>query len=209
MADSPQPVRLYNLAAGMNPRRVRIFMAEKGIDIETVDIDMQAGENQAPEFLAKNPMGTLPVLELDDGSYLSESMAICHYLESLHPAPPLLGSSAIEKARIEMWNRRMELEILVPTSQYFRHSHPFWIGRVEQVADYAQQCRDKLEQRMQWLDTELANRPFIASSGYTVADITAQCAFIVAKACKVRIDDSTPNLLRWFSDVTTRPTSRA
>jgi glutathione S-transferase len=202
-------MKLYNLAAGMNPRRVRIFLAEKQIDIETVDIDMQKNENRTDEFLAMNPMGTLPVLELDDGSYLSESMAICRYFEALHPEPALMGRTPLETARVEMWNRRMELEILVNTGQYFRHSHPFWVGRVDQIPAHAEQCRERLLQRMQWLDTELSGREFIATDHYTVADITAQCAFIVAKACKLRIGEDTPNLLRWFEAVTARPTSRA
>ncbi|MGB7184431.1 MAG: glutathione S-transferase family protein [Burkholderiaceae bacterium] len=203
-------MKLYNLAAGMNPRRVRIFLAEKAVDIEIVDIDMLKNENQTDAFLAKNPMGKLPVLELDDGTCVAESMAICRYIEELHPSPPLLGTTALERARIEMWNRRMELEILLPVGGgVFRHGHPFWADRLEQIPAYASQCRDQVRTRMAWLNDELAGRQFIAGDQYTVADITAQCAFIVAKACKLRIPDELAHLGRWFEQVSARPTSRA
>jgi glutathione S-transferase len=203
-------MKLYNLKAGMNPRRVRIFMAEKGIGIDTVDLDMDKGENRTGEFLAKNPLGTLPVLELDDGSILTESMAICRYLEELYPTSPLmLGATALERAKIEMWNRRMEHEILVNVSSLFRHSHPFWADRIEQIPAYGDWCRKRLLERFGWLNIHLANSAFIAGDFYTVADITAQCALIVAKACKLSIPDSTPHLSKWFSNVSARPSARA
>ncbi len=202
-------MKLYNLKPGMNPRRVRIFMAEKGLSCTVVDIDMEAGENRRPEFLAKNPLGTLPVLELDDGTIIAESMAICRYLEELHPTPPLFGSTALERARIEMWNRRMELEILVPTTSVFLHTSPFWHGRITQYTDYGQSCRDLLLQHFAWLNEELAGRDFIAGDSYSVADITAQCALIVAKACKLTIPPELDHLAAWFARVTSRPTARA
>ena len=202
-------MKLYNLKPGMNPRRVRIFMAEKGITCEVVDLDMEAGDNRRPDFLTKNPLGTLPVLELDDGTIIAESMAICRYLEELHPTPPLLGSTALERARVEMWNRRMELEILVPTTSVFLHTSPFWQGRITQYADYGQSCRDLLLQRFAWLNEELAGRDFIAGDSYSVADITAQCALIVAKACKLTIPPELGHLSAWFARVTSRPTARA
>ncbi len=202
-------MRLYNLAAGMNPRRVRIFLAEKGIEIPLIDIDMAKNEHKTPEFLAINPMGTLPVLELDDGSHLAESIAICRYIEALHPTPPLFGSGDLERAQVEMWNRRMEIEIMQPAAQMFRHTHPFWEGRHEQFADYGEQCRQTLSARMDWLNEELEGREFIASDTYTVADITAQCALLLAKNCKLRISEQQPHLQRWYDAVTSRPTARA
>ena len=202
-------MKLYNLKAGMNPRRVRIFMAEKGLHCETVDIDMDAGENRRPEFLAKNPLGTLPVLELDDGTIIAESMAICRYLEELHPEPALLGRTALERAQVEMWNRRMELELLVPTTSVFLHTHPFWDGRITQYGDYGQSCRDLLLKRFAWLDGEIAGRDYIAGNSYSVADITAQCALIVAKACKLPVPPELAHLTAWFARVSSRPTARA
>jgi glutathione S-transferase len=202
-------MKLYNLKAGMNPRRVRIFLAEKGITIPVVDIDIDNGENRTAKFLAKNPLGTLPVLELDDGTIIAESIAICRYIEELHPTPTLFGSTPLERAQTEMWNRRMEFEFVVNTSNLFRHSHPFWIGRIEQVPAYGEWCRRRLIEHMSWLDRELSSRPYIGGSAYSIADISAQCAFIVAKACKLSITEATPHLAEWFTRVTNRSTARA
>lgn len=199
-------MRLYNLPAGMNPRRVRIFLAEKGVEIPLIDVDM---DNKTPEFLTINPIGTLPVLELDDGSHLTESIAICRYIEAHHPQPPMFGINALEHAQVEMWNRRMELEIMQPASQMFRHTHPFWEGKHTQFADYGEDCRAKLTQRMDWLNSELKDREFIVTDRYTVADITAQCALLLAKNCKLRISDQQPHLQRWYDAVTSRSTARA
>jgi glutathione S-transferase len=193
----------------MNPRRVRIFLAEKGIEMTTIDIDMDKNEHKTPEFLAINPMGTLPVLELDDGSHLSESIAICRYFEALHPEPPMFGTTDLERAQVEMWNRRMELQIMQPASQMFRHTHPFWEGRHEQFADYGESCRADLSAKMDWLNGELESREFIAGNAYTVADITAQCALLLAKNCKLRINENQTHLQRWYDAVTSRPTARA
>lgn len=202
-------MKLYDLKAGMNPRRVRIFLAEKGLEVPIVDIDMEKGENQTPEFLAKNPLGTLPVLELDDGTIVTESIAICRYFEELHPEPPLFGTTALERAQVEMWNRRLELEIMVPMGHVFVHTHPFWEGRTEQVPAYGDLCRERLAERMAWLDSELAERTYMAGAFYSVADITAQCSFVLGKAIGTRIPDTLTNLTRWYDAVTSRPTARA
>ena len=122
-------MKLYDLKAGMNPRRVRIFLAEKGVTIPRVEVDMAGGENRRAPFLTINPMGTMPVLELDDGTHLSESMAICRYIEELHPQPNLFGATPLERAQVEMWNRRMELEIMRPAQDVFLHLSPFWVGK--------------------------------------------------------------------------------
>ena len=202
-------MKLYNLPAGVNPRRVRIFIAEKGLDIPMVDVDMMKGENKTAEYLAINPMGKMPVLALDDGTNISESMAICRYLEELHPEPNMFGRDALERAKIEMWNRRMELDLMLPAIGFFRHTHEFWKDREPQVPEYGQLCAEQVRARMDWLDAELGTREFIAADRYTVADITAQCALIVAKFCGIRIAESQPNLARWFEQVTARPTARA
>src|SRR6478672_7108666 len=119
-------MRLYDLKTGTNTRRVRIFLAEKGLKLPTVEVDMLKGENKDPEYLSKNPMGTMPLLELDDGTQLAESVAICRYVEELHPDPPLFGTTPIKRALIEMWNRRMELELLLPIIDNFVHSSAFY-----------------------------------------------------------------------------------
>ena len=202
-------MKLYDLKAGLNPRRVRIFLAEKGLEIPRVESDLPRGDNKTPEFLRLNPLGKLPVLELDEGSVLSESVAICHYLESLHPEPNLCGRDALERAQIEMWDRRMEFDAAAHAIGAFVHLHPFWIGRETQVAAFGELSRDKLLQRMAWLNDELAEREFIAAGRYTLADITLQCALVMAKGIGIRIPEQHSNLARWFAAVTARPTARA
>ncbi len=225
-------MRLYDLKTGTNTRRVRIFLAEKGLKLPTVEVDMLKGENKDPEYLSKlklptvevdmlkgenkdpeylskNPMGTMPLLELDDGTQLAESVAICRYVEELHPDPPLFGTTPIKRALIEMWNRRMELELLIPIIDNFVHSSAFYKERLSQVADIAHRGHMHAQARMRWLDGELAKRPFIAGDQYTIADITAQCALILGKNTGTPIPNDSQHLARWFSDVSKRPTARA
>ena len=202
-------MKLYDLKTGMKPRRVRIFLAEKGVAIDRVDIDMIGGENKRAEFLSKNPMGTMPVLELDSGEYLSESMAICRYLEELHPAPNLFGATALERARIEMWNRRMELEIMAPMTDGFVHLSPFWVGRRPQVAQYGELAHSHVKNRLGWIDAELATRDYVAGDRYTVADITLQCALLLGRNTGMPVPETLLNLQRWYKSVTGRPTARA
>jgi len=201
-------MKLYNLSAGLNPRRVRIFLAEKGVDIPLVEVDMTKGENAAPEYLAKNPMGKMPVLELDDGTCISESTAICRYIEALHPEPNLFGRDTLESAQIEMWDRRMELDVTFPVMHAFQHGNPFWEGRLTQVKDYSEVASDTVRKNMAWLDKELEARDYIAAGRYTVADITLQCSLITAKAIGLRFDEHA-NLTDWFGRVTSRPSARA
>ncbi|MEL3889713.1 glutathione S-transferase family protein [Ferrovibrio sp. MS7] len=202
-------MKFYDLKNGMNPRRVRIFMAEKGIKLETVVLDMEAGDNRTPEFLAKNPLGTLPLLELDDGTILTESLAICRYLEELQPEPPLFGTTMLERAQVEMWTRRLEHEVAIPATNVFRHIHPYWVGRAEQYGDYGQFSQQYLAARMAWLDEELAGKEYFVGDRYSIADITGQCAFLLARACKQAIPAELQNLTAWYGRVTSRPTARA
>lgn len=202
-------MKLYDLKAGMNPRRVRIFLAEKGLSLPMVAIDMAKGENHTPDFLAKNPLGKMPVLELDDGTVITESIAICRYLDELHPEPNLFGATPLERATIEMWNRRVELELLKPISDQFRHLSPFWVGRVEQIAVWGEASRTQAFAAMAWLDRELGERGFIAGQRYTVADITAQCALLLGKNTGAPIPQELTHLSRWFAEVSQRPTARA
>ncbi len=207
-------MKLYDLKGGMNPRRVRIFVAEKGIEIPVEMVDMTKGENKTAEFLAKNPMGKLPVLELDDGTFITESVAICRYVESLHPEPNMFGTDPLEIANIEMWTRRMELDFAIPILQVFEHLNPFWKGRLKQITACGELAGEKAMTRFAWLDGELGKRApeerqFLAAGRYTVADITLQSALIVAKACGVRIPEEQTHLSSWFASVTARPTARA
>jgi len=200
---------LHDLAAGMSPRRVRIFLAEKGISIERREVDAAGGTNSTPDFLRLNPLGKLPVLELDDGTAIAESLAICRYLEALNPDPPLMGRTPREVADIEMWTLRMDHELSQMIALAFIHSSDFYRGSIEQIPEVASWARGRALQTMAWLDGELAERRHIAGDGYTLADIVAQCAFVLGKAVGLRIAPDMTNLSRWFTEVTARPTARA
>ena len=200
---------LHDLTPGMHPRRVRIFIAEKGLSIERREVDAAGGANMTLEFLRLNPLGKLPVLELDDGSAIAESLAICRYLEALHPQPPLMGQTPQASAHIEMWTLRMDHELSQPIALAFVHSSDFYRGRVEQVPEVAGWARNRALQTMAWLDGELAERSHIAGDDYTLADIVAQCACVLGKAVGLRIPPEMTHLSRWFAQVSARPSARA
>ena len=200
---------LHDLSAGMHPRRVRIFMAEKGLAIDRREVDAAGGANARPDFLRLNPLGKLPVLELDDGSAIAESLAICRYLEAMQPLPSLMGRTSQASAHIEMWTLRMDHELSQPIALAFVHSSDFYRGRVEQVPEVASWARGRALQTMTWLDGELAGRNHIAGEDYTMADIVAQCACVLGKAVGLRIPPEMTHLSRWFAQVSARPTARA
>ena len=202
-------MKIYDSQTAPNPRRVRIFLAEKGIEVPYEQVDIGKADNRAPEFRRKNPMGTLPVLELDDGMHIAESVAICRYFEETHPDPPLMGTDARDRALVEMWQRRMELEVFVPITQVFRNGHPFFAGRIPQVAEYGEVCRKAAEARLAWLDTELAEREFIAGDRFTIADITALCGIDFGRVSKIRIQPDQAHLARWHAAVSARPSAKA
>jgi len=200
---------LHDLNPGMHPRRVRIFLAEKGISIDQRQVDAAGGANTTPEFLRLNPLGKLPVLELDDGSTITESLAICRYLEALHPEPALMGRTPRESASIEMWMLRMDSELARPIAQAFRHSSEFYRTRIKQVPEMAAWYRDYALGTMAWLDRELRERSHIAGAQYSMADIVAQCACVLGKAADLRIPAKMEHLSQWFTEVSARPTARA
>ena len=202
-------MKLYDSQVAPNPRRVRIFLAEKGVTVPIEQVDIMSAQNRAPEFRAKNPMGTLPVLELDDGTYLAESVAICRYFEELHPEPPLMGTDARDRALVEMWQRRMELEVLLPIAQTFRNTHEFFKGRIPQVPEYGEACRGVAEQRLTWLDETLAERTFVAGERFTIADITALCGIDFGRITDIRIRPEQKHLARWHEAVSSRPSAKA
>ena len=202
-------MKLYDSRTAPNPRRVRIFLAEKGISVPVEEVDIVSAQNRSAEFRAKNAMGTLPVLELDDGTTVAESVAICRYFEELQPDPPLMGTDAKDRAAIEMWQRRMEFELFLPITQVFRNGHAFFKGRIPQVPEYGEVCRKHAEQRLEWLDGVLADRPFVAGERYTIADITALCAIDFGRVSNIRVTPEQPNLARWHAAVSSRPSAKA
>ena len=171
---------------------------------------MMTGENKTEEYLSKNPLGRMPLLELDNGTCIAESIAICRYLENEHPDPPLFGTSSLEQATIEMWQRRMEFQFLNPMINIFRNTHEMWKDRMIQIPQIAEIESKDVKEKMVWLNRELEGREYIAGETYSVADITAQCAFVMGKAAVgIRIPDDLSNLDAWWSRVTSRPTARA
>jgi len=201
---------LYHDPRAPNPRRVRIFLAEKGVPYDTIEVSIAASAHQTPEFRRKNPLALLPVLELADGRVLRESMAICRYVEELHPEPNLFGVDAWERAQIEQWNRHAELELLLPIAQVFRNTNAFWVGRIKQAPDYGEIMREVVCSRFDWLEGELAQREYLAGPRFTVADITALCAIDFGKISNLRIKaDAHPQLAAWHARVSGRPSAKA
>ena len=201
---------LYHDLRAPNPRRVRIFLAEKGVAYDTIEVSIAAQAHQTPEFRKKNPIALLPVLELADGKVLRESMAICRFVEETNPEPNLFGADSWERAQIEQWNRHAELELLYPIAQVFRNTHKFWLGRIKQSPEFADIMRDHISSRFEWLDGELAQHPFIAGERFSVADITALCAIDFGKVSDIRIDAAKyPNLAAWHQRVSDRPSAKA
>lgn len=201
---------LYDGGRAPNPRRVRIFLAEKGLEVPLKPVDMTAMGHRSDEITALNPFQRLPVLELDDGTILTESVAICRYFEELQPEPPLMGVDAVDRAVVEMWNRRMELHLLLHVAQAFRHTHPAmreW--EVPQVAEFGEANRPKALKVMEFLDGELADREFIAGDRYTIADITAMMGMDMLKPARIDRPDHLTNLMRWYQAVASRPSAAA
>ena len=203
-------MKLYDAATAPNPRRVRVFIAEKGLDVPCEQVDIMKAVNRGEEFRRNvNPMGTLPVLELDDGTCIAETGAICRYFEEVQPDPPLLGVDAKDKAVVEMWNRRMELELFQPATLAFQQQHEFFKGRVPQVPEYAAVSKAKAEKTLAWLDGVLADREYIAGARFTVADIVALCAVDFGRVSKIKLQPDQKNLARWHEQVSARPGAKA
>lgn len=209
-------MKLYDYTMAPNPRRVRIFIAEKGLDIENVTVDLGAKEQLQDAYRAKNPELLVPALELDDGTIIGETMAICRYLEEIHPQPALLGQTALEKAQVEMWQRRMEMNGLAAVAEAFRNTVPGFAGRAvagphdyEQIPDLAARGLQRIEHFFTDLNNHLASSPYVAGDAYSVADITALVAIDFAKVTKKRPDESLTALAAWHEKVSARPSAKA
>jgi glutathione S-transferase len=203
-------MKLYDGGRAPNPRRVRIYLAEKAITVPMEAVDLGALQHKSAAFTALNPIQRVPVLVLDDGTVIAESIAICRYFEARHPEPPLFGRDATEIARIEMWNRRLELHFLFPVSHVFRNSHPAMKEmEVPQVPAWAEANRPRIAEFLAVLDRELQDRPFVTGDHYTVADITGLVAVDFMKPAKLAVPDALKNLRRWHTDVSARPSASA
>ena len=209
-------MKLYDCTTAPNPRRVRIFLAEKGIALPTIQVDLRAGAQFRPEFRAINPACTVPVLEFDDGRRIAEVTAICVYFEATHPDPPLLGVGAQDRAIVAAWQARAEREGLWAVAEAFRNSTPGLKGRAlpgpddyEQIPALAERGRARVARFFAAIDRELADREFIAGDRHSIADITALVTVDFAGWIKQPIPDACTHLQRWHKAVTARPSAAA
>lgn len=203
-------MKLFDGGKAPNPRRVRVFLAEKGIEVPLVPVDMGAMEHKKEPVTARNPLQRLPILELDDGTILTESVAICRYFEELHPEPALFGRGALGKALVEMWQRRMELNLMATVAQAFRHIHPAmkeW--EVPQIPEWGEANKPKAIEFLRILDRELAGREFIAGDEYSIADITGMIAVDFMKPARIAVPEDLANVIRWHRAVSARPSAMA
>lgn len=203
-------MKLYDGGRAPNPRRVRVFLAEKGIEVPRVPVDMGALGHRSDEVTALNPLQRLPVLVLDDGTALTESIAICRYFEELHPEPVLFGTGALRRAQVEMWQRRMELNLLFPVAQAFRHIHPAMVEwEVPQVPAWGEANKPKAVEFLRLLDRELADRAFAAGDTFSVADITGLVALDFMKPARIELPAELANVRRWYDALKARPSASA
>ena len=203
-------MKLYDGGRAPNPRRVRIFLAEKGIKIPTEQIDLGQLQQRSQAYTAVNPLQRVPALLLDDGTVIAESIAICRYFEALQPEPGLFGRGALESALIEMWNRRAEIHLLLPVASVFQHLHPAMKAMVNpQVADWGEANKPRVFEFLQFLDGELKDRAYLAGNDYTVADITALVAVDFMRVSKLAVPENLANVRRWHAAAAARPSAAA
>ncbi len=189
-----------------NPFRVEVFLAEKGLDIQREKVDVTSGVTRQPQFLQLNSLGEVPVLQTDDGTLLTESVAICRYLECLYPDTPLLGADALQQAQVEMWNRRMEQMIMGPIAHVGQHTFDFFADKFEQIPEFAASQQRLLQKRWAWLEQELSDdRPFIAGASFSIADITGMAALLICDFAGHVVPDQHERVKRWENVVRARP----
>ena len=199
--DSPNPAP--------NPRRVRIFAAEKGIDLSSKEVSIPKREQKAPDYVAKNPRGQTPILELDDGTVIAESVAIMRYLEAEQPDPPLFGTTAREIAEIEMWNRRVEMILMPAIAAVWVHTHPFTAALPGRNAEWGESNRPRVVEGMRFFDESLEGREYLAGSAFSAADILLLTTVDFAKFIGLEMPSECANLLRWHERVSARPSASA
>jgi glutathione S-transferase len=203
-------VKLYDGGRAPNPRRTRIFLAEKGLKVPTQQVDLGALEQMNPDYAEINPLKRVPALVLDDGTVLTESVAICRYFEGVHPEPPLFGRGALESARVEMWNRRLELNLLFAVAHVFRHTHPAMKEmEVPQVPAWAEANKPRIVEFLGVVDRELAGRRFITGDTFTIADITGLVALDFMKPAKLSVPNELAQVRRWHAELSARPSASA
>jgi len=192
-----------------NPRRVRIFLAEKGITVPMQTVNLMKREHKSDEHRARNSLGQVPTLVLDDGTAISETVAICRYFEETTPKPPLFGTTPTEKALVDMWVRRAEFAVMQPVGAYWRHAHPRTAALLTQFKDFGESNRETYERALGWLDKELAGRSFVAGKAYTMADICLLTTVDFADWIGLPLPDTAANVRAWHERVSARPSAGA
>jgi glutathione S-transferase len=203
-------MKIYDFFGAPNPKKLRVYLAEKGIKIPVEQVDIVSGQNRQPEFMKKNPLGGLPVLELDDGSVLTESLAIMEYFEELHPNPPMIGTNPLERARVRRLERISELGVLSNVATIFQNTHPFMAGRLKQSPDAADNARTRLAANLKVLDSEIGSKSFVAGERPTIADCTllASLDFADFAGCPLNSEEF-KNVGRWYAAFKQRPSAQA
>lgn len=203
-------MKLYDGGRAPNPRRVRVYLAEKGIKIPIEPVDLGAMAQKSEAYTAVNPLQRVPALVLDDGTIITESIAICRYFELLHPQPPLFGRDPKDVAVVEMWQRRVELHLLFPVSHIFRNLHPAMAQmEVPQVPAWAEANKPRVVDFLKILDGELGKRHYLTGENFTVADITGLVALDFMKPAKVSVPENLTNVKRWHAELSARPSASA
>jgi len=202
-------MKLYDFPPAPNPKKVRVYLAEKGLALPIEPVDAINGANRTPAFLAKNPLGGLPVLELDDGTCLPESLAIIEYLEELHPQPPMIGTAPLERARVRAAERICELGVLANVAAIFQNTSPFFAQRVKQSAAAAENGRTRLAANLKVLDAMIGEQPFVCGATPTIADCTLFAALEFAAFAGLEIDPALANVRRWHAAFKQRPSANA
>jgi glutathione S-transferase len=200
-------MKLYTFAFAPNPRRVHVYLAEKGIELTLETVDIMTQQNRTPDFLKKNPLGGLPVLELDDGNHLTESLAIMEYLEELHPEKPMIGKTPLERARTREVERIAEIGVLAATGTIFQNTSPFFAGRVKQSAEAAETGRLRLAANLTVLDHKIGDKPFVMGAEPTIADCTLFAALKFGDFAGAPLDRGFRNVARWFDAFAKRPSA--
>lgn len=198
-------MKLFTSKGAITPARVQFFLAEKGLDIELEQVNLMQGEHKTPAYRAISPNGRTPALQLDDGRVLCESVAICRYIEELHPEPSLFGRTPFERAHVEMWQRMVELELMLPMAMAFRHTFPAMKVLEDQVPEWGDKQRIAAQKRIKRFEQQLATQDYIAGPDFCIVDITAWCSFRFFRVAGFELGEDQPNLRAWFERIKARP----
>ena len=203
-------MKIIETRSAPNPRRVRIFLAEKGITVPYEQVEFSKETFASPEFGKLNSFRRIPVLVLDDDTAISETVAICRYFEELHPQPALFGTGALERAKVEMWQRRVEFGLMMAAASAFRHLHPSMVVfEVPQVPAWGEANKPRAADALKIMDEALGHTRYIAGEQFSIADITALCAVDFLRPARIQRPEGLAHLERWYTEVSTRPSAKA